>query len=67
MTIRANHQLHKTSLMLTNILRINLHQNSRLQPSTRLLYNSKNNYIATEQQTDMTMDLAIITKRTYTK
>jgi hypothetical protein len=59
--------LHQTSLMLTNILRINLHQNSRPQPLTQLLYNSKNNHITTEQHTDTTMDLAIITKRTYTK
>jgi predicted transcriptional regulator len=67
MTIRANHRLHQTSLMLTNILRINLPQNSRLQPPTRLLYNSKNNYIAMEQYTNTTTDLAIIIKRTSAK
>lgn len=53
--------------MLTNILRINLPQNSRLQPPTQLLYNSKNNYIATEQYTNTTTDLAIIIKCTSAK
>jgi hypothetical protein len=59
--------LHQTSLMLTNILHINLHQSSSPQPMTQLLYNSKNNRITTEQHTDTIMDLAIITKRTYIK
>jgi hypothetical protein len=53
--------------MITNIFRINLHQNYRPQPPTRLLYHSKNNYIATEQHTNTTTDLAIIIKRTYAK
>jgi hypothetical protein len=67
MTIRANHRLHQTSLVLTNILCINLPQNSRLQHLTRLLYNSKNNYIVMEQYTNTTTDLAIIIKRTSAK
>jgi hypothetical protein len=61
---------NKTTMCLCyrqDICCIILHQNSRPQPLTRLLYNSKNNYITTEQHTDTTTDLAIITKRTNAK
>ena len=61
---------NKTTMCLCyrqDIRHIILHQNSRPQPLTPLLYNSKNNCITTKQHTDTTTDLAIITKRTYAK